>query len=273
VRDLRGRAEAIAADRARGASDLLAELLPLLDAAIAAGRDTTLDVVRCVCAGQSAMAPLWNACAASLAEFAHPGHFARRRAEFERAPRALVRAATAALGDALQGIDTPQILTVSHSGSVARTLRELATARAIAVVCSESLPGGEGMALADHLNGAGVNAEAVSDTAMTTYLSTAAAVVVGADAVAARTWTNKAGTYGLAAAAWFSGVPVYVVASRDKAESELLTPHLQLPRTFERTPIQLATLVLTEAGPVPPDAISGMAERFRFDLPFLLSCL
>jgi hypothetical protein len=68
-------------------------------------------------------------------------------------------------------------------------------------------------------------------------------------------------------------VPVYVVASRDKAESELLTPHLQLPRTFERTPIQLATLVLTEAGPVPTDAISGMAERFRFDLPFLLSCL
>lgn len=270
MRDFRERAEAIASDRVRGASALVAELLPLLDMTRAEGEDATIEVARCVCEGQRAMAPLWNVCATALADFADPGRWAARRAEIDRAPRALVRAAAAALGDALQGVARAQIVCVSHSGSVERALVALAATHNVDVICSESLPGGEGVGFADRLRRADMSATVVADALVTTYLSTASAVVVGADAVSTRAWTNKAGTYGLAAAAWFSGVPVYVVASRDKAESELLTPHLQVPRLFERTPLQLATLLLTETGPIPPDAASGFTERFRTDLPFLL---
>jgi translation initiation factor 2B subunit (eIF-2B alpha/beta/delta family) len=118
-----------------------------------------------------------------------------------------------------------------------------------------------------------VDADLVADAALTTYLPRATAVIVGADAVAARHWTNKAGTYGLAAAAWFSGVGVYVLASRDKAESEALTPLIELPRTFERIPVQLGTQFLTDAGPATPDALGGLAERCAPDLAHLFRIL
>src|SRR5687768_6299987 len=59
-----GRAQQIAEDRDSGASALAARLLPLLAEAIQAGEAVTLDIVRVICSGQPAMAPLWNACAA-----------------------------------------------------------------------------------------------------------------------------------------------------------------------------------------------------------------
>jgi len=55
---LRRRAEEIAHDRDRGAAELLALTLPLLAEALATGADTTLEVVRTICGGQPAMAPL-----------------------------------------------------------------------------------------------------------------------------------------------------------------------------------------------------------------------
>jgi translation initiation factor 2B subunit (eIF-2B alpha/beta/delta family) len=110
-----------------------------------------------------------------------------------------------------------------------------------------------------------------ADALLTTYLPSAAAVVVGADAVSAHHWTNKSGTFGLAAAAWFSGVPVYVVASRDKAEAEELGAEMRLPRLFEHTPAQLATLFLTDGGPVPPDQLAAVTQRFAADLRRLFS--
>lgn len=225
--DWRSAADAIAGDRVRGAATLLAELLPVLDAAVAEGREATLEVARCVCTGQPAMASLWNICAAALAEFEEPGRYAQRRAEFARSPRALTRAATMAMRDALLGEASPQLLTVSYSSSVAAVLAALGPQRPT-VVCAESLPGGEGRALAVHLVQAGVDARIVSDAQLTRELSTATAVVVGADTVAPRHWTNKAGTFGLAAAAHFAHVPVYVISGREKAASELLASQMTL---------------------------------------------
>ena len=245
----------------------------MLDAALGAGREATIDVARRVCGGGPAMAPLWNICAAALAEFAHPGRYAMRRAEIARAPNALARAATAALRDALQGSVAPRVLTLSHSGSVARVLTALGDEGTLEVICAESLPGGEGARLAEHLRGHRVRAALVRDAELTTYFSPDAAVVVGADSVAADHWTNKVGTYGLAAAAWFTGVPVYVVASRDKAASAGLVERLTIATPFERTPAQLATLVLTDGGPIPPDALPTVAERYTAELPFLLDVL
>ena len=256
------RAELIASNRTAGASELLSDLLPLLDEALAAGRETTLAVARVVCMGQPAMAPLWNACALAARDLVTPGTFARGRAEFERAPRALVRAASAALCDALAGGGARQLLTLSYSSAVSHTLQAVGVEGDLEVVCAESLPAGEGVRLRAELQAAGVRTQLVLDAELTTYLPSADAVIVGADAIAAREWTNKAGTFGLAAAAWFCGVPVYVVASRDKAQPDALAGRVPLPRTFERIPVSLATLFLTDAGAVPPDDVPSLSERF-----------
>jgi ribose 1,5-bisphosphate isomerase len=273
VRPILERAEVIAGDRTRGASELAAELLPVLEAAQRAGRDTMVEVVRCVCRGQPAMAVLWNICAAVVADMVAPGRFARVRAEVERAPDALARAATSALNDALVGVPAPRILTLSYSRSVARTLTVLRSTHQLDVICGESLPAREGLRLADELVAAGIVCELVIDSALTTYLPEADAVVVGADAVAARHWTNKAGTFGLAAAAWFAGVPVYVVVSRDKAEAASLTSRITVPRLFEHIPSELATLFLTDAGPIAPESLSALTERFASDLDQLFAYL
>jgi translation initiation factor 2B subunit (eIF-2B alpha/beta/delta family) len=244
--------------------------MPVLEEAVSAGREATIEVARIVCEGQPAMASLWNICAAALADFSHSGRFVRRREEFARAPEALIRAATSAMRDALRDVAGARLLTLSHSGSVSRTLISISSNQSIDVVCAESLPGGEGAVLYQMLRGAGVSAEVVPDATLTTYLGSATAVIVGADAVASAEWTNKAGSYGVAAAAWFSGVPVYVVASRDKATAGDLSRRLRVTCLFERTPAQLVTQFLTDIGPVPPDGLAPFANRYSEDLPYLL---
>ena len=266
-------AEAIARNRESGASELLAQLLPLLGDAIAAGRETVTAVARLVCAGQPAMAPLWNACAAAVTEFQVPGRFARRRAEMDRAPRALAKAATAALMDALAGEDQPQLLTLSYSSSVATALCAIVRERPLAVICGESQPGGEGARMRDQLASAGAGALLIADALLTTYLPTATAVLVGADAISAADWTNKCGTFGLAAAASFTGTPVYVVASRDKAQSAALRSRMQPSREFERTPLTLATAFLTDAGIVAPPDVPALAERYAEEVAALVALL
>ena len=245
----------------------------MLDAAIGEGHSATQDIAACICRGQPAMAPLWNICAAALADFAHPGRYAMRRAEFARAPRALERAASVALRELLGGPSHVQLLSLSSSGSVLRALVSLAEQQSVEVICGESRPGREGVGFADELRASDIRAKVVDDPMLTSYLSSASAVIVGADAIEEMTWTNKAGTYGLAAAAWFSGVPVYVVASRDKAAAPALAPHLAANLPFEKTPVQLATLFLTDGGPVPPDGLPNLVGRYADDISHLLNHL
>jgi translation initiation factor 2B subunit (eIF-2B alpha/beta/delta family) len=287
------RAAAIAGDRERGASALAAELTLVLDAALRAGRENTIAVARVVCAGQPAMASLWNLCAAAVAEFDEPGQYDRRRQEVERAPQALVRVSVAWLRDALEdvavrmaafrsqspvegartGDGVARVLTVSFSGSVARTLAALADQRPLDVVCAESLPGGEGAQLVHVLTSAGVSARAVPDASMASHLPTASAVIVGADAVSSHDWTNKVGTLALAAAAGVLHRPVYVIASRDKAASDALDHRLDTSIPFERTPAHLATAFLTDVGVLQPDDLPAFASRSAADISRLLEAL
>ena len=131
---------------------------------------------------------------------------------------------------------------------------------------------------AEHLPaGPGIDVTLTPDAALTSFLPDAAAVVVGADAIADTCWINKAGTFGLAAAAAHSGVPVYVVASRDKTMPAELAGRWRLldapadevwpdapehvgvvNRYFEPTPNGLATLFLTDAGPIAPEDIAKL---------------
>jgi translation initiation factor 2B subunit (eIF-2B alpha/beta/delta family) len=291
IQALRRRAEAIAGDRDRGAAELLVDTLPLLAEALAAGAETTLDLTRLICNGQPAMAPLWNACAAAVADRDEPGRFARARAEMERAPAALVRAAGLALRDALGDADAPRLLTLSYSSSVARVLGALAGERRLDVVCGEGRPRCEGRRLASELASAGATVTLTTDAALTSRLDAASAVVVGADAVGRSMWINKAGTRGLAAAAHLGGVPLFVVCTRDKVAADALIAGIthegppgevweQRPAAvgvanpyFERIPTALATLFLMESGPVGPDDLSGVTQRYGDAISALLTLL
>ncbi len=285
--ELLARARAIAGDHDSGAAELLARLLPLLAEAIQAGSGAPLEVARIVLGRQPVMAPLWHACAAAHHEAAHPGTFTRARLELERAPRALVRAAGHALRDLLIDDQNPLVLTLSYSSSVRDTLAELTAERRIRVVCGEGRPRLEGRRLAEGLQGVGAAVTLVVDAALTAFLGEASAVVLGADAVSADYWINKVGSFGLAAAAAHRGVPVYVVAGRHKMApgilAERLLPHdgpaEELGRAagfssrniyFERIPIELATLVLTEGGRLGAGELPQATERATAQLAALI---
>jgi translation initiation factor 2B subunit (eIF-2B alpha/beta/delta family) len=276
--ELLDRARAIAADHDSGAAELLARLLPLLGDAIHAGGGIALDVSRIVLGGQPGMAPLWHACAAAHEEASRPGAFARARLEFERAPQALARAATNTLRDLLLDDSNVLLLTLSYSSSVRDPLATLVVEQRLRVVCGEGRPRLEGRRLAEALQSAGAEVTLVVDAAVTSFLDEASAVVLGADAVAADYWINKVGSFGLAAAAWHRGVPVYVVAGRHKLAPAVLAKRLLLddgPSAelgvmgaftvrnpyFERIPIDLATLVLTEAGRLAPAEVELAGNR------------
>jgi translation initiation factor eIF-2B subunit delta len=238
------------------------------------------------------MAPLWHACAAAVFDRAQPGTFEHTRVEMERMPLALHRAASLALRDLLTGDPSPLVLTLSYSSSVARVLRDCSSAIRLRVVCAEGRPRFEGRRLATELAESGLDVTLVVDAALTTHLPEASAVVMGADAVTGTHWINKVGSLGVAAAASLQGVPVYVVAGRDKFVPRVLAPRLRLPvaasdevwpdrfsnvrvenRYFEPTPAELATLVLTDARPVGTSDLPAAVERRTAPITFLLHLL
>lgn len=290
--EIRARAEAIAADRDRGAGELALDLLPVLDEALAQDPSAVIEVARIVCRGQPAMAPLWHACAAAVREADEPGSFVRVRAEMARAPAALARAAGLALRDLLQGTAAPRLLTLSFSSGVLNALVELSRESKLRVICGEGRPRFEGRRLATSLAALGIDVTLTPDAALTSFLTETDAVVVGADAIGETHWINKTGTFGLAAAAAHTGVPFYVVASRDKVMPAERTGQGPLPvapadevwagppervsianRSFEPTPIGLATLFLTDAGPIAPEDVPELVRRRSAAVPRFLSLL
>jgi len=297
--DVLTEASAIASDHDAGAAELVARLLPLLETAIAHGPDLTRSVAQIVCAGQPAMASLWHACAAAIAALEAPGQFARMRAQLARAPAALQRAASLALHDLLDDA-SPQIVTLSFSSSLAAVLQDVARTRsgpepsrgALRVVCGEGRPRFEGRRMAAALAAAGLEVTVATDAALTTCLTRASTVMVGADAIADSFWINKTGTHGLVSVANRLGVPVYVVASRDKAMPPALAARWRLPeaaapevwpdapghirvlnRYFEPIPAELVTLFLTDAGPVAPEHLPAFVASGAAPLSRLLEMM
>lgn len=259
--DLEKRIAAIAADRQSGASELLSEAIDLLRHALAAGDD-----VRAVGEGlrtaQPSMAPLWNA--AHAAEQGSLERFARRVA---RSPEAIARFASDLLETGLSPSASVRVVTLSYSSTVARTLEAIARRRPLQVACTEARPALEGRHLASRLASAGVQVTLYTDAAIAHALEGAAAVVVGADAVTPTWFLNKTGTRMLAAAAGGQGVPVYVLAGREKFVAAAGASALAIREDgssevwsdppagvavrnpyFERVPLELVAAVVTDAG-------------------------
>ena len=230
----------LAADGESGASELLPRAIDLLRTARQQGPDTLADVARGVVVAQPGMASLWNAAAAALADTASPGTMELFAERASRARAALRRVAveTLATRDWVHGVDTRRgdvdlslhLTTCSFSGSVLAALTGVSATSPLTVACAEGRPRFEGRRLARALAEAGVRVEFFSDAALATALPRTQAVVVGADAVAPGWFLNKTGTSQLAAAASVLGVPVFVLATRDKFVPAALADHLRVIR-------------------------------------------
>ncbi|MBI2833810.1 MAG: hypothetical protein HYX76_05220 [Acidobacteria bacterium] len=169
---------------------------------------------RALCRAQPCMASIWNAVAAALDSPAELERFAERATRRNAAIARFAR--DALLAERANGAAALHLVAYSSSGVVLATIETLSREREIVVSCSEARPVLEGRAFAERLAGAGVRIEFYTDAALGTALKRATAVVIGADAIAPDWFVNKAGTCAIAAAACDAGVPVYVLAGRDK---------------------------------------------------------
>ena len=121
--------------------------------------------------------------------------------------------------------------------------------------------------MAERLAASGIAVSHYTDAALGHALRDADAVVVGADAVSPDWFLNKSGTRMLAASAAQYGVPIYVLATRDKFLSAAVAEHLVVREEspaevwpdapagitvrnqyFEATPLDLVTAVVSDAG-------------------------
>jgi translation initiation factor 2B subunit (eIF-2B alpha/beta/delta family) len=205
-----------------------------------------------------------------------PGRLDDLEARVRRAPAAIGRFARELLLTARQPVGTLRVLTFSASGAVRATLESIARIASLRVACGEGQPRREGRALAAGLALAGVDVELFPDAAITAALDGADAVVVGADAVLPDHFINKAGTRGLAAAGAAAGVPVFVLAGREKFLPGELARHLLAPDGssdeiwaaapagvhvrnpyFESIPLNLASGVVTDVGLLAGEAIAA----------------
>lgn len=277
----------IASDRESGASEILSRALDVLRQVMSRPAGDRLRIARALCRAQPGMAPVWNAALAAVTDEGQPARFERFVQRVQRAPAALTRVATEWFSES----DPPpparksgplSLVTLSSSASVRQALEALVTVRPLRVACAEGRPALEGRHMASALANAGAEVTLFSDAAIAEALHDADAVVVGADAVASEWFINKVGTHMLAAAAVPLGVPVYVIASRDKFCAPGLAPFI-LPREgppaeiwdtapsaisvrnpyLERVPLDLVTAIITDGGMMPAASVQQYCDSLE----------
>ena len=222
------------------------------------------------------MASMWNAAAAALSD--DPDRLNRFAERLRRAPAAIARFATSHFAE--DAARQMRVVTLSYSSSVLVALNAIRKIRPLAVSCSESRSALEGRRLATDLAAAGMPVTLFSDSAIAHALDDADAVMVGADAIAPSWFLNKSGTRMLAAAAAQRGVPVYVIAARDKFVPQQVADRLVIRSGdateiwatpppgvdvrnpyFESTPLDLVTAVISDVGILGTGMIPDVCEH------------
>ncbi|MER3543139.1 MAG: hypothetical protein C4311_00690 [Chloroflexota bacterium] len=288
--DWRAIVAAIATDNRSGATAIAIRAAEAI-AALAQHDDFTHEAlsafIPALVAAQPSMAPLFHLANEVLGAVEEAGpvdwrHAARQaaqaRAEALRAsPQAIARHVVAATSP------LSVVLTHSASAAVAAALRlGYAQGRVARAICTESRPQNEGQALARDLAAAGLPVTFVVDAAAYEALAQADAVWIGADALAAAGVVNKIGSAGLAVLAGQRGVPVRVLAGRDKVWPAALSPAppvadrdpaevwAEAPpgisvvnRYFDLTPWWAVSAVVMEDGAFPPETVQALAQRVK----------
>jgi translation initiation factor 2B subunit (eIF-2B alpha/beta/delta family) len=210
------------------------------------------------------MAPIWNAAMAALASRNSPERFERFASQVSRSSDALARVAldyfrTGATAQSLR------LVTLSFSRSVLRVVGALTAWKPVIVACSEGRPALEGRRLASALPSR-VAVSFFTDAAIGHAVGDATAVLVGADAVSPHWFMNKSGTGMLAAAATQRGVPVYVLATRDKFVSHQIAARLAVREGSAHEVWDLAPQHVTVRNPyfetVPHDLVTAFITDF-----------
>ena len=277
--EFRARITEIATDRVSGAATLLDRAIVILRDALAAGAPV-VPIARAVCLAQPTMAPMWNAALEAVAARRNPERFERFAQRVARAASSLARFGA----DLLAGDETAplHLVTLSNSRSVAAVLEAVHHRRPVRLSCTESRPALEGRALAAACSRLGMTVTLFGDAGIGHALASADAVLVGADAVAPSWFVNKSGTGMLAAAASARGVPVYVVASRDKFVTEDVAARLTVREGaateiwgtppagvlvrnpyFEASSLNLVTAVISDVGVLGADLVADVCRSLH----------
>jgi translation initiation factor 2B subunit (eIF-2B alpha/beta/delta family) len=165
------------------------------------------------------------------------------------------------------------VLTVGGSGSVRDLLTLAGDTRSFSVVCAATMPFGEGLELAADLAAAGLVVEVIPDDQVLDAVPGVDLAVVGAAALGPYASMNAVGTLRIAERAAMFGVPVYTVASIEKALPAALFQRAVAAGSeagqFEPIPLALSTAVVTEMGILEPRAAGRLAEE-RSVAPALL---
>jgi translation initiation factor eIF-2B subunit delta len=240
----------VAADHRSGASELARRACGAL--AELSTRKDVMRAARRILRAHPAMAPLWRAFALALTD---DGDAVLELAErIDAETDGVVRAAAGwAIGR------RARVLTHSASGTVFETLCR-AQRRIEEVVCTVSLPGGEGRPFARRLSKEGFAVTVVGDAEIGRAAGGVTIALVGADAVTPEAVVNKVGTRLVALAARDAGIPCYALASSTKLLPEAAWNPDAAP-AYEATPLALLDAVITERGPMSPPQIRRAAAR------------
>lgn len=240
-----------ASDRRSGAAEVAARAAEGL--ALMEGKLEVARAARRLLRAQPAMAPVWRLLAAATSAGDHRAAARRFRDALRAETEAVARAAEWAIPR------RAVVLTHSSSSNVLAAIR--ANRRRIArVVCTASLPGGEGRSLARRLEREGIAAEVVADAAIAEASGRATVALVGADAVTEDTAVNKVGTRLVALAARDAGIPCYVLAGTSKLLPARIWGAVDSPM-YEETPLALLDAVITERGPMGTAAVRRAVRR------------
>jgi len=244
-----------AADRRSGAAEIAARAAEGL-VLLGAQRDVRR-AVRHLVKAHPAMAPLWRLGAAVLGSDDHRAAAERFADQLRSESDGVARAAEYALPR------RATVLTHSSSSNVVSALQRNRK-RIARVLCTVSLPGGEGRALARRLERAGFESEVVSDAAMASAAERADVALVGADAVTETGAVNKVGTRLVALAAQDAEIGFYVLAGSSKLLPSrvwrLVEPEAE---SYEETPLSLIDAVIAEHGAMGAAAVRRRVRRIE----------
>jgi translation initiation factor eIF-2B subunit delta len=262
-------------DRTHGGSWLARRAVEALVEVIDAPASSTEDLLeRLLASGRelAAARPAMGAVAHAVGRLVASAHTAShldvdnlRRLLCEEAAGLLAARERAAASIAVHlGPSLRDALVLTHSASA--TVREAVLHTPPAhVVCTASAPFEEGRVLAEELQREGLEVEVVEDDEVGRALETASLVLVGADTVYEDgSIRNKIGTRPLVEAARTVGVRTLVACELLKLAAVPPPSEEDEPDLRDTTPGELLDEIVTEEGPVVPEAVRTLIERTPF---------
>jgi translation initiation factor eIF-2B subunit delta len=266
--DCAERLDEIRKDRASGAARLAVRAAMLLIEYAESAPEDIPEIAGALVEAQPSMAPIYNLVRRVLASSAVKAACTEFLESMEQSATRVAEIAATLIEDGMT------VMTHSFSSTVLAAFREAhQSGRNFTVICPESRPVCEGVALAASLGMDGISASVITDAATYRLLPGVQLVWAGADAISLRGISNKTGTALIALAARELGVPFYVLCSSDKFLPASYSPPPEAPKDpdeildrglpqvtavnyyFDLTPLSCVSGIVTESGILAPDEL------------------